>query len=93
VAEPITPAQLAEDLGQLQADDVRAYICDVLGLDLHDDEIPAEIAADVYRAFDPHGDRTAPARLCWPGHDEDPRPPSPTGEEGFYPDTQHAETP
>ena len=37
-------------------------------------------------------ERTAPARLYWAGHVEEPRPVSPTDGEGFYPDTQKAET-
>ena len=81
-----TAAALAEDLGMLQDDDVRAYISDVLELDLHDAEIPPEIAADVRTAFNPHGERTAPANLYWPGHDELPGPQTPTSEEGSYDD-------
>jgi hypothetical protein len=94
MTEPITPEQLAQDLGMLQPDDVQVCVSDVLGLDLHTDEIPPEIAAEVRSVLDPHGERTAPARLYWPGHPAQvPRRRSPTDDEGFYPDTQDVETP
>jgi hypothetical protein len=70
MTNPIPAAALARDLGMLQPDDVEVYISEVLGLDLHDEDIPAEVAADVRTAFNPHGERTAPARLYWPGNVE-----------------------
>ena len=81
----MTAAELAEDLGLLQDDDVRAVVESIV--DLHDDEIPPEIAAEVRDVLNPHGERTAPAALYWPEHDkEEPRPATPMAEEGFYPD-------
>lgn len=64
-------------------------------VDLHDDDIPDVIAAEVKSVLDPHGERTAPAGFYWPGHPAeipDPDEPrgvmgmSPTRGEGFYPD-------
>lgn len=86
--EPMTPAELAADLGMLQPDDVEVYISEVLELDLHDEVIPPEIAADVRSALNPHGERTAAARLYWPEHDEDPEPATPTAGEGFHDDSE-----
>lgn len=79
-----TAAELARSLGMLNTADVEVYISEVLGLDLHYDAVPPEIAADVRTALDPHGERTAPARLYWPDHVENPKPSSPTAGEGFY---------
>jgi hypothetical protein len=86
VTKPTNAADLAADLGMLQPDDVEVYVSEILGLDLHYDEMPPEIATDVRTAFNPHGERTAAARLYWPGHDEDPKPATPTAGEGFYAD-------
>lgn len=86
MTEPTTVAELAEDLGMLNPVDVQAYISDVLGIDLRDDAIPPEIAADVRTAFSPHGERTAAALLYWLDQPEDPKPVSPTAGEGFYDD-------
>lgn len=82
MTEPNAAAELATDLGMLRPDDVQVCISELLGLDLHYDEIPAELAAEVRDMLDPHGERSAPAGLYWPGH-ERPKG-SPTGEEGFY---------
>jgi hypothetical protein len=38
----------------------------------------------VCSGLNPHGERSASAGLYWPGHDEDPRPSSPTAGKGFY---------
>jgi hypothetical protein len=91
--EPIAADRLARDLGMLQSDDVEVYISEVLGLDLHDEDIPAEVAADVRTAFNPHGERTAAACLYWPGNVETDDVEgegigarSPVRREGFYPD-------
>jgi hypothetical protein len=84
MTEPIMPEQLAQDLGVLQPDDVQVCVSDLLRLDLHD-EIPPGIAAEVRSMLDPHDERTAPARLYWPGHPADVPPRvSPTDDEGFY---------
>lgn len=64
----ITADELALDLGMLQDDDVRVVVASVVDLD--DEEIPDGIAAEVRRVLDPHGERTAPAQLYWPGHVE-----------------------
>lgn len=62
----ITAAELALDLGMLQDDDVRAIVAEHLGLDLHDEEIPDHIAAEVRDILDHWGERTVP-ELYWPG--------------------------
>jgi hypothetical protein len=63
----VTAAYLAEDLGMLQDDDIRAAVA--MLVDLHDDEIPAEVAVEVRDMLNPNGERNAPANLYWPGHD------------------------
>ena len=42
-------------------------------LDEHPPELPDELAAFLRRVFDPHGERTAPPGLYWPGADPKPR--------------------
>lgn len=68
MTEQVTAAELAEDLGMPQDDDVRAVVESIV--DLHDEDIPAEIAAEVRDVLNPHGERTAPAALYWPGNVE-----------------------
>lgn len=82
--EPVTAAELAEDLGMLQDDDVRAVVAEIV--DLHDDAIPPEIAGEVRSVLNPHGERTAPAALYWPGHTatNESGDRSPVRGEGFY---------
>ena len=36
-------------------------------------EMPDELAAWIRRTFDPHGERSAPANLYWPGADDEVR--------------------
>jgi hypothetical protein len=86
MTEPTTIADLPETSGIPNPDDVQAYISDVLGIDLRDDAIPPEIAADVRTAFRPHGERTAAAPLFRLDQPEDPKPVSPAAGEGFYDD-------
>lgn len=51
-------------------------------------DMPEELAAFVAQLLDPHGERTAPAGLYWPGEDDEPRRtfglggPDPTAPEG-----------
>ena len=37
-------------------------------------EMPDELASFIRHAFDPNGERTAPANFYWPGADDEPRP-------------------
>jgi hypothetical protein len=64
-----TATALAADLGVGEGD------IDVL-LDLLDERSPElsdELAAFLCRVLDPHGERTAPPGLYWPGADVRPR--------------------
>lgn len=86
----ILAEDLAADLG-VDPGDVRAVVESIV--DLHDEGIPDEIAAEVRAILDPHGERTAPARLYWPGHEETDElgsrgigSLSPTRGEGIYPE-------
>jgi hypothetical protein len=36
-------------------------------------DMPDELAAFLRQLLDPHGERTAPPRLYWPGSDDEPR--------------------
>ena len=65
-----TAAALAADLGVDEGD------VDVL-LELLDEparELPDEVAGFLQRVLDPHGERTAPPGMYWPGSDDRPRP-------------------
>ena len=86
MADGMTTLELAEDLGFLQPDDVRTTIEDHLGLDLHDEEVPAAVCVQVREVLDPNGERTAPAPLYWTGHERSFEGGSPTAPEGFYTD-------
>jgi hypothetical protein len=64
-----TTSDLATDLG-VDEGDVAVL------LDLLDEQTPVlgdELAAFLRRVLDPHGERTAPPRLYWPGEDDEPR--------------------
>lgn len=85
MADGMTALDLAEDLGMLQPDDIQETITGYLGLDLHDDVIPAGVCAEIRDVLDPVGERTAPAPLYWgPGHPRSWAGESPTAGEGFY---------
>ena len=86
MADGMAAQDLAEDLGFLQPDDVRAVVVDHLGLDLHDDVIPAAVCVEVRDVLSPNGERTAPAPLYWAGHERSFEGSSPTAPEGFYTD-------
>jgi hypothetical protein len=63
-----TATTLAADLGVDEGDiDVLLDL-----LDEHSPELPDELAAFLRRVFDPHGERTAPPGLYWPGTDGRP---------------------
>lgn len=64
-----TSEDLAADLG-LDEGDVRVLLRQ---LGEQTPEMPAELTDWIRRTFDPHGERTAPAGLYWPGADDDPR--------------------
>jgi hypothetical protein len=87
-----TIADLAAGLGLDEGDiDV---VLELLGEDepdLHAAELPDDVASFVRRLLDPHGERTAPATLYWPGNEPLPREwgplgPNPTAPEGDYPE-------
>ena len=64
-----TTADLAADLGVDEGD------VDVL-LELLDEQppdLPDDLASFLRDVLDPHGERTAPAGLYWPGADDEPR--------------------
>ena len=84
MAEGMPLDALAEDLGFLQPDDVRATIVDHLGLDLHDDVVPAAVCVEVREVLNPNGERTAPAPLYYLGHPRSWAGESPTAGEGDY---------
>ena len=65
-----TATTLAADLGVDEGDiDVLLGLLDERAPELHD-----ELAAFLRRGLDPHGERTAPPGLYWPGADSRPRP-------------------
>ena len=66
---PVGTEDLAAELG-LDEGDVRVLLRQ-LGEQTPD--IPDELAAFIRQAFDPHGERTAPAGLYWPGVEDEPR--------------------
>jgi hypothetical protein len=80
----MTALELAEDLGQLQPDDVEYVVSEYLGLDVHDEVLPAAVCVEVRDILDPVGERTAPAPLYWPGHPRSFAGPGPTAGEGDY---------
>jgi hypothetical protein len=82
--EGMTALDLAEDLGMLQPDDVEHVVVEYLGLDLHDETIPAAVCVEVREVLNPNGERTAPAPLYWPGHPVSWAGSSPTSGEGDY---------
>jgi hypothetical protein len=84
VAEGMTAMELAEDLGFLQPDDVRHVVVDYLGLDLHDEVIPAAVCVEVRDVLNPNHERTAAAPYYWPGHPRSFESASPTAGEGDY---------
>lgn len=85
MADGMTATDLALDLGMLQPDDVQHVLAEYLGVDLHDEEIPAVVCAEVRDVLDPMGERTAPAPLYWgPGHPRSWAGSSPTAGEGSY---------
>ena len=64
-----TATTLAADLGVGEGDvDVLLDL-----LDEHSPELPDELAAFLRRVVDPHGERTAPPGLYWPGAHPQPR--------------------
>lgn len=84
MVDGVTLDYLAEDLGFLQPDDVRAVIVDHLRLDLHDDIIPTAVCVEVRDVLSPNGERTAPAPFFWVGHPLSWAGESPTAGEGDY---------
>jgi hypothetical protein len=84
VAEGMTAMELAEDLGFLQSDDVVHVVSEHLGLDLHDEVIPASVCVEVRDVLNPNHERTAAAPFYWPGHPRSFEGPSPTAGEGDY---------
>jgi hypothetical protein len=86
VAEGMTVAELALDLGFLQPDDVVATVVEHLGLDVHDDVLPPAVCVEVRDILNPNGERTAPAPLYWPGHPVSWAGTSPTAGEDLYDD-------
>lgn len=65
----ITTFDLATDLGVDEGD--VGVLLRQLGEQTPD--MPDELAAWIRRTFDPHGERTAPPGLYWPGTDDEPR--------------------
>jgi hypothetical protein len=64
-----TTTDLAADLGVDEGDvDVLLQLLDEPAQDL-----PDELAGFLRRVLDPHGERTAPPGLYWPGADDEPR--------------------
>ncbi len=64
-----TTQDLAADLG-VDEGDVRVLLRQ---LGEHAPEMPDDLAAFLRRLLDPHGERTAPVGLYWPGADDEPR--------------------
>lgn len=65
----ITSTTLAEDLG-VDEGDITALL-DQLGE--RASELSDDLAGFLRQLLDPHGERTAPAGLYWPGADNEPR--------------------
>lgn len=86
MAEGMTAMDLALDLGFLQPDDVQVVLSEHLGVDLHDEVIPAVWCVEVRWILDPNGERTAPAPFYWTGHPRSFAGPGPTDGEGDYDD-------
>ena len=63
-----TPEDVAADLG-VDVGDVRVLLRQ---LRESTPEMPDELVAWIRRTFDPHGERTAPPGLYWPGTDDEP---------------------
>lgn len=84
MADGMTAQDLAEDLGFLQPDDVQHTIAEHLGLDLHDEVIPAAVCVEVRDVLNPNHERTAAAPCYWTGHVRSFAGPSPTDGEGDY---------
>jgi hypothetical protein len=63
-----TTAGLATDLGVDEGD--VGVLLDQLGESMQ--ELPDDLAGFLRRLLDPHGERTAPAGLYWPGADPEP---------------------
>jgi hypothetical protein len=80
----MTAMELAEDLGFLQPDDVQHVVVDYLGLDLHDEVIPAAVCVEVRDVLNPNHERTAAAPFYWPSHPRSFESSSPTAGEGSY---------
>jgi hypothetical protein len=80
----MTVEALAEDLGFLQPDDVKATVVEYLGLDLHDEVLPVAVCVEVRDVLNPNHERTAAAPFYWPGHQRSFEGDSPTAPEGFY---------
>lgn len=84
MAEGMTVEDLAADLGMLQPDDVQHTIVEHLGLDLHDEVIPAAVCVEVRDILNPNHERTAPAPHYYPGHPVSWAGKSTTDGEGDY---------
>jgi hypothetical protein len=80
----MTAQDLAEDLGMLQPDDVQHVLSEHLGVDLHDEVIPAAVCVEVRDVLNPNHERTAPAWFYWPSHPRSFAGKSPTDGEGDY---------
>lgn len=84
MADGMTALDLAVDLGMLQPDDVQHVVSEYLGLDLHDEVIPAAVCVEVRDVLNPSHERTAAAPYYWTGHPRSFAGPSPTDGEGDY---------
>jgi hypothetical protein len=68
-ASVTTTAEFAADLGVDEGDvDVLLEL-----LDEHAPQLPDDLAGFLRDVLDPHGERTAPPGLYWPGADPEPR--------------------
>lgn len=56
-----TVEALAEELG-VDEIDIRVWISELLALDLHDEELPVDVVAEVRDVFSPAGERALPRR-------------------------------
>lgn len=54
-----TATDIADVLGLAEAD-VRYTIAEHLGIDLHEEDVPAELVDEVHQVLDPRGERTVP---------------------------------
>lgn len=66
----MTTVDLAADLGVDEGD--VGVLLEQLGE--RAPELPDDLASFLRECLDPHGERTAPAGLYWPGADNEPRP-------------------